>query len=750
MLKIKSWLLLVCTAFTLLATGQHIVISGHVYDAETKSPMPYANISSKSNSIGTATNSNGAYKLIISDHNQKDELLISFIGYTSKRIPIPLSSQTLDIVLEKEQTELTEVVLKGFTAETIVKKALEQIPVNYFEQPYISTGFYRVSSQKDREYIHLSEAVFDVYHSKSEKPYQQFRLDKKRSIKDEEASKGIDLGLSPSGIFGFDIVNTIDDIDFLSKKGFKTHSFKIDGHLLVEGREAYKVSFDQNTDKFAGYKGYMLIDKTNFAFLYFDFGLSPKGIKNFKYGDAGLRALMKIIGIHISMSKNQYQIEYKNINGHYYLNKVGNDARLHFKSERNHYNFKADTRVDYIVTSNQLDTVSRFANEETLKKGRLIEEQASYLDPDFWKDYTIILPTQNFSAIAKTLEANNKSNDLKIEADEYVSKLPKDSQLRIDSLLQFFNRRDLFNGTVLIQQEGNTLLNKSYNSKLTSNSVHSQFRIGSLSKTFTAMIIMQLENEAKLNFTDSIAQFLPDYKHGELTIDQLLSHRSGIPDYLDNKEYAAKILEDSYQLNDLVFTFCSDTLDFQPGSRFDYSNSNFTVLALIAERIEGIAFEKILGTRIFDPLDMTSTYFGTAKDSSHLATGFLYGDPEPKYHPQNVAGAGGITSSTTDLLKWSKALDSEVLLPNDKKEILFKPRIQYTDWDAYYGYGWMIDDFKFSSSKKHKIVYHPGTDLGFYSMFLKQPDSGITIILLNNTGEFPRFEITDIILNELN
>ncbi|MGI9532236.1 serine hydrolase [Lutimonas sp.] len=750
MLLTKHWIAILFLGLGLVTNGQKLVLTGYVYDAETKAPLPFANISSKSHTIGTASNSNGAFKLIIPAELKSDSLVVSFIGYTSHTIPIPATSQSVEIDLQKEQTELTEVVLKGFTAETIVKKALDRIADNYFKEAYISTGFYRVSSQKDQEYIHLSEAVFDVYHSKTAKPYRQLRLDKKRSVKDEEASKGIDLGLSPSGVYGFDIVNNVDDMDFLNKKGLKTHTFVIDGHMMVDGKEAYKVSFDQKSSNIAGYKGYMLIDKSNYAFLYFDFGLSPKGVKNYKYGDAGLRALMKIIGIQISMSKNQYQIEYKKIDGRYYLNKVGNDASLHFKSDRNHYNFKADTRVDYIVNYHQFDSVSQFSNEESLKKGTLIEEQASHLNPDFWKEYTIIVPTQNFSAIAKTLAANNQANDLRIQAEEYISKLPKDSHLRIDSLLQFFNKLGQFNGTALIYQEGATLLNKSYNSSITNNAVNSQFRIGSLSKTFTAMLIMQLENEGKLHFSDPVSKFLPDYAHGKITIDQLLSHQSGIPDYLDKKEYAAKILSGSYQLDELVLHFCSDSLEFNPGSRFDYSNSNFTVLALIAERIDGNDFGKMLNTRIFDPLEMTATYFGSAKDSSNVTTAFLYGDPEPNYHPENVAGAGGITSTVTDLLKWSLALDTEILLPNNKKEILFKPRIKYTDWDAYYGYGWMIDDFKFSSSKKHTIVYHPGTDLGFYCMFLKQADTDITIILWNNTGEFPRFEITDIILDELN
>lgn len=750
MLKTKYLAFFLLLGICLVAKGQSLVITGHVYDAETKSYMPYANIASKSNSIGTATNSLGEFKLIIPDNNQQDSLIVSFIGFKSKTIAIPATSQTIEVILMKEQTQLDEVLLKGFTAETIVKKAIDQIPNNYFDKAYVSSGFYRVSSQKDAQYIHLSEAVFDVYHSKESKPYRQFKLHKKRSIKDEAASKGIDLGLRPTGVYGFDIVNNLDQMDFLNKKGLKEHSFKISGHVIVNGKEAYKVSFDQLKSSNSGYKGYLLIDKSSFAFLYFDFGLSPKGVHNHKFGDAGLRAMMKIMGIQITMDKNQYQIEYKKIGTKYYLNKVGNDASLHFKSDRNHYNYRADTRVDYIVNSTNFDNVKPFSNDETLNKGKLIEQQNSNLDPDFWRDYTIILPTHDFGEIAKKLQANNQANDLRIKAEDAISKLPKDKQLRIDSILQFYNDHEIFNGNALVLFDNKILLNKSYNNEFTKNQPDSQFRIGSLSKSFTSMVIMQLENEGKLRLQDSISNSLPDYKNGQITIAELLSHQSGIPDFLGSRDYSVEILSKSFSLGEVVNKFCSDSLNFKPGTKFEYSNSNFTILALIAEKIEKKAFEKILADRIFTPLQMSSSFLEPSGDTTRLVTAYLYGIPEPKYHPQNVTGAGGITSTTKDLLKWSEALDKKSLLPEAKMKELFEPRIAYTDWDAFYGYGWMIDDYKFSASKKHKIVYHPGTDLGFYTMFLKQPDTGITIILLNNTGEFPRFEISELMLNELN
>ena len=132
------------------------------------------------------------------------------------------------------------------------------------------------------------------------------------------------------------------------------------------------------------------------------------------------------------------------------------------------------------------------------------------------------------------------------------------------------------------------------------------------------------------------------------------------------------------------------------------------------------------------------------------AIGYHYGQPEPTYPIENVLGAGGITTTAKDLIIWSEAMDQPDLLTPQLHAALFEPHAEYKEWKGFYGYGWMIDQYQFKTSKKHKIVYHPGTDMGFYSMFVKQPDEKITIVLLSNYGDFPRFDITDLILEVLN
>ena len=174
------------------------------------------------------------------------------------------------------------------------------------------------------------------------------------------------------------------------------------------------------------------------------------------------------------------------------------------------------------------------------------------------------------------------------------------------------------------------------------------------------------------------------------------------------------------------------------------------ILAHIAEVVTGKDYNELLRDKIFNPLNMIDTYSGSLKNTSDFPRGYYYGNPEKSYPLDNMKGAGGIVSTTEDLYKWSQALETDKLLPKEKLEQAFISRAEYLDWDGDYGYGWMLDNYMFKASKKHEIRYHPGTDFGFYSMFLKQPDEGITIVLLSNTGDFPRFEIKDLILNELN
>jgi len=749
--KLSFILLLFITQSALFAqSNNQIVVQGTIYAQATKKPLPFATIAIEGQTIGTVSSQQGQFLLRIPQRFSNAKLVLSHIGYKSQVFSISQIVNIKKYYLKEDAQVLQEVVVTGLTAPTIIRKALDKIPENYYAQPYINQGFYRLTTQKeDKAYIQASEAAFEVYNARPVKK-NQLKLNKMRAIKHERLMENMELRLQPESIFESDFVQHLDDYRLLNKKGLKNHLFKLKGTRNYEGAKVYVIEFDQRPGwKKSGYKGEFWIDTQSFAFVWFDFERSPRGIGYVKVGSLAERALMKLLKLKIKLRKERQQYRYQKIGNRYYFKEAKVDVHNFIRNGVRNFQYLSKSKLHYVVTNIQMKQVTPFSEKEVLRNKQWIEKQEEFLDKGFWDAYNIVLPEVAFATIAQKIDAENRANILKVEVEDWLRSCPKDKASRMDSIMSYYHRKGLFAGNALVTYQGKVLLNKSYNQSYTKNVPNTQFRIGSTSKTFTSMLVMLLAKNKQLKLSDPVGKFLPDYAHPQLTIAQLLTHQSGIPNYTNNSEYLQQILSQPFSSKEMLTQFCSDSLEFAPGSRFKYSNSGYVILANVIAKVTGKPYGEVLQEKILKPLGMDQTYFGN-RENTNLATGYLYGKPEPTYPSQNNVGAGGIVSTTTDLLKWSQALDKEELLPITLRDQLFEPRAEYLDWESDYGYGWMIDKYQFLASKRYKILHHPGTDLGFYTMFLKQPDEQITIILLSNTGDFPRFEISDLILNELN
>ncbi|MES2279610.1 MAG: serine hydrolase [Bacteroidota bacterium] len=743
-------------SFNAYAQQQNLTISGKVSSADDHQPVPSANISIAQRGIGTATNHIGDFILIIPAANLKDTLRISCLGYKTNIIAIAnlKSGQTLAINLQKTSIELKEVKIESHDAMKIIQKAIDRIPDNYLNDQYITKGFYRNVTTNGKNYLQLSEAVFDIYHfASADKKDDLFRLVKARDEKNQRDFSNIELGRSPKSIFAADKVRNIANSDVFGKDGIKKHNFEVTGVVDYKGYRAYEIAFTEKPGiKEKGYRGKVYIDTKSFAFLYFDYGLSPDSYAAFKFGDLPTRMLMKMVGLSIDLKYDHDRASYQQVDGKWVLSNVAEDARLYIKGSQRKYDMNADIKFNYQVTA--VDTVKTAPFDSRLSKGTLIENHDSD-DDKFWKDYNIVLPDFNTEQVIAQIRAINGVNNIKKKFIERLRKLPKNPAQRLDSMLAFYHANGQFNGTALVSSKGKVLLSKSYGfankQKQQVATEHTAYRIGSTAKTFTSVLINQLANEGKLDLHAPIKTYLPWYAHGNITLDQLLTHQSGIPEYFDNVDYKEKIITQSYTLKDMVVNFCSDTLEFKPGTEFHYSNANFSILALIAQEVGGKPFATLLQERIFTPLQMVDTYVGEYKGTdNHQAIGYDNGKPEIHYDAANTMGAGGIYSSAADLLKYHDGLMTEQLLPKAQRAEMLKPRVEFLDYNAWYDYGWMTDKAAFNqSANKHVITYHPGTDIGFFTMYTRQADTNTCIILLNNTGDFPRYDMTDLILDIL-
>ena len=295
-----------------------------------------------------------------------------------------------------------------------------------------------------------------------------------------------------------------------------------------------------------------------------------------------------------------------------------------------------------------------------------------------------------------------------------------------------------FSGVILISQGDSILLNKAYglkNSKEnSSNDLNTVFDIYSLTKQFTGAGIMRLSMLNKISLNDHLSKYfdkIPEDKKN-ITIHHLLTHSSGLIDVIGN-DYDT-ISEEEF-LNKVFSTELISTI----GAEHHYSNVGYSLLALIIEKASGVEFERFLNTEIFQPLKMNHTgYIIPNWGDNEVANGYLNDTETKKPNEENwsengpylnLKGNGGVLSTASDLLLWSKAImNNKILDEKSTTEYLHPHILEYSDGNSYYGYGWVIENNDF----ENKLVWHNGGSETFASDMWIYPKKRITIIVLSN------------------
>lgn len=275
-----------------------------------------------------------------------------------------------------------------------------------------------------------------------------------------------------------------------------------------------------------------------------------------------------------------------------------------------------------------------------------------------------------------------------------------------------------------------------------------RFLLASITKQFTAAAIVLLQQDGKLNFSDPINKHLPEPipAWDAITIHQLLIHTSGLPGQNGNNEYQKPIgdkrdilmtgLRGDITKNFRLNMIKSDTLSFEPGSNFDYSNTGYFLLGVIIEELTG-SYNNFLKERIFDALNMKSTYIidpFVVKELESRNYGLLDGElvNNRMFWDIKIPASFGIYSTGKDMLKWGLALDSDVLFTKDSKKAMWSPN-QFNDGTPlYYGYGWGL-----MLVENKRIIRHTGVT---GTEILKLLDDKVTIVTLTNLGAIPYYK----------
>lgn len=317
----------------------------------------------------------------------------------------------------------------------------------------------------------------------------------------------------------------------------------------------------------------------------------------------------------------------------------------------------------------------------------------------------------------------------------------KDKIARIDSVLTYLHQRQLFNGTVLLGENGKVLYKKAFGisnaETLAPLTTSSAFNLASVSKQFYTMMTMILKERGKLNYDEQVQKYIPSFPYNHITIRHLMNQTSGLQEYFEMAGANMNLLDTltNQSLMELL-AVKKPTLEFQPGEKWKYCNSNYTTLASVIEKVSGQTADKFFQQTIAGPLKLPNTYVYNLMLKSYPSSRvfglqFEAGKPVPNdlLRFDGIVGDGNVYSSAEDLHKWDQALYTEKLVKKSTFAEAITAGKLNDGSDTGYGFGWFINE-------PGKKVSHTGGWVGFRTYIVRYLDKNQTIILLDNSSNF--------------
>lgn len=325
----------------------------------------------------------------------------------------------------------------------------------------------------------------------------------------------------------------------------------------------------------------------------------------------------------------------------------------------------------------------------------------------------------------------------------------------IDKLLTQYHQLEQFNGVALVSHKGKVLFNKGYGKANfewdIDHTAEGKFKIASITKQFTAMLILQLVEQKKLKLDAKLIEYYPDYRAdtgSKITIRQLLNHTSGLGNFFHLDGYKAVEARNPYTLDEFISKFCSEDLNFKPGTQFRYSNAGYTILGKVIEQVTGKSYGEVLTQKILKPLNMNNSGFDQQHSVlNNRVTGYerlLNRLEHPSFIDMSVPfSAGSMYSTAMDLYLWDRGLAENKILSKPLTTVLF----QVTE-HRNYAAGWLVDNYPEERfGKPLTRVHHGGMIPGFNANISRVLEDDTLVVLLDNTGGAPMTAITEKVLS---
>jgi len=318
---------------------------------------------------------------------------------------------------------------------------------------------------------------------------------------------------------------------------------------------------------------------------------------------------------------------------------------------------------------------------------------------------------------------------------------PKDKALRIDQVVSHYKKLGYFNGAILVSDHGKVIYSKGVGEANMQthmpNTPRTRFGIASITKQFTALLVLQQAAEGKILLQGKVSDYLPWYRKdtgSRMTIEQLLHHTSGLPSDFDSPEFnATREAARRYEHQEFAEKFCQPLLSSEPGTKWEYSNCGYNLLGLVLERVTGMRFNDLLHQHVLDPLGMKDSGLDQNDLGRSGATGYLR-HAGPRYTRgafiDRIHGfsSGSMYSTVEDLYKWNQALSSGDFISKELREQIFAPGLH--NW----GYGWFITKIPAGQPGAGNTMAEMRGDLpeNFFAWTLRYPKRDAVIMTLRN------------------
>ena len=378
-------------------------IKGTIEDDDSGEPLPYATISLKNKGKGTISNTNGEFGLNISTEEISDTLVVLYLGYFGREIPVKQAlGNTFSISMKKEFISIPGIIIRNQLPQDIISKSRSAITRNYGNSPASLTGFYREGVLERKELQNYSEAVLKIYKTSYSGSFlsDQIKIFKSRKIENKDLRDTLAVRLKAGLSTCLKLDGAKNLFDFMASETMDDYSFRMTDIVTFNEDAAYVIDFEQRKDvDLPLYKGSVYINTSDFAILHAEFELNQALIHKMK--DSFISGSSRKYNTWPVSVK--YQVNYRKINERYFLSHVRGDLLFMSKMKRKLFKTQFNVFFELAITDIDLNNVKRFDREEVAPLHSIFSKTITSYDPSFWENQDFLQPEENLLEALKNM-----------------------------------------------------------------------------------------------------------------------------------------------------------------------------------------------------------------------------------------------------------------------------------------------------------------------------------------------------------